>query len=383
MIIKARNILPTIVTLLIDLYLALYLGQVYNINFQNSTVRAAIMVIIAGATVFQIIFSYRRMLFSQIEKLFLYYALIVILELMVHGISAAELINELYFPLIFIGAYESYKNADKKCKNRIVLMQGIMTGILFLMFVYATFSLGKTNGLYLNSCYYLVFSLPFILMQKKKIVVYGGILICLFPAVITSKRGAFLAIIIATAFYMLGEMKRESMTRQKMGRIFIIGVAIAFGLYYLMNNYGTGILNRISSIGDDGGSGRLEIYAYMYSSIKQNSILQHIIGHGAYTSTTILGNAAHNDFLEVYWSYGIVGFISYLLLFIGIIRERKAIKMYCPELYPIYNGSIVIFIIISFISQIIFVPSYSSLLCMFWALCMARVSEQQFMEISR
>lgn len=377
MTIRSRNILPIVNILFIDMYLSLYIGQVYNMRFQNSTIRAAIVIFLFLTIIWNFLTTPKKAI-PHIEKAFLLYTIVVVAELFIHGISAADVINQLYFPVVFIAAYESYKKADRKCKSHIIQIQAVMTVILFMLFMYATFSLRRTNGLYLNTCYYFVLILPFVLCQNKKLFLYGGICICLLPVLMTNKRGAFLALALATIIYTYHEMKNKKMTSKMVRRVLTIGCVSIIGLYIMMNKFGEVMINRLVSIGEDGGSGRLEIYKVMLLNIRDNDIIEHIIGHGVYTSSASLSNlggAAHNDWLEVYWSYGLIGFFAYTYMTFAIISERKKIKRYCPALYPAYCGSIIVFIVVSFISQIIYVPSYSALLCNFWALCAACVSD--------
>ena len=191
----------------------------------------------------------------------------------------------------------------------------------------------------------------------------SGIILCVLPSIIVSKRTPLLAIIAACVFYLLISLKdHKHKWRMIISSLFVIGV-----VYYLSLNLQTDIVDRIRTMDEDGGSGRLDIFSAVWQGISNSSWVQWLFGHGVYQEyATDNDFSAHNDFLEIFWDYGFVGFLVYVFMIFSLFRNRVFIKKYKPELYCPYLASIVQFLVCSFSTNMLFAPSYIALFAIFW-----------------
>ena len=93
-----------------------------------------------------------------------------------------------------------------------------------------------------------------------------------------------------------------------------------------------------------------------------------IIGDGYYGVVNIIGGTAHNDFLEVFFDFGIIGFIVYLNIYINLFKKyyymRKSNYKYSSQ----YLVSIISFLVMSMFSHVIMIPTYMMFICLYWGL---------------
>ena len=106
--------------------------------------------------------------------------------------------------------------------------------------------------------------------------------------------------------------------------LYVIFTLVLLGVMFFsiaISDYG-GVVERILSIQDDEGSGRVEVWDITSRMIQQSEYISYIFGHGA---DSVLRNSpiflsAHNDFLEAWYDYGLVGFSLYIFALFSSIR---------------------------------------------------------------
>ena len=106
--------------------------------------------------------------------------------------------------------------------------------------------------------------------------------------------------------------------------IIMIAIAVLFViLIYVDKSMGNIISDRILNIQDDGGSGRDQVWRTTWSMISESNLEELLFGHGfnAVLKLSPLALSAHNDFLEMLFNYGIIGFVPYLLLHFQLIKQ--------------------------------------------------------------
>ena len=101
-------------------------------------------------------------------------------------------------------------------------------------------------------------------------------------------------------------------------------------------------LLAISKDVDSGGNGRTELASRALYSFFSSNVGDMIFGHGQGTVTRLLGMGAHNDFIEVLYEYGFIGFFLYLLFWISLIK-RVFTANKTAYVYPVYIINIIIF----------------------------------------
>ena len=206
----------------------------------------------------------------------------------------------------------------------------IVCFVLFFRYYHTNLSqIVQLTGL--NVVYYLTFMFPIVLMSENKKIVTLGIAINLFAALISAKRGALLAMVASLVIWMYTDL-RDQRNRKKIFKVLlyiVIAVVACFAVEIVVEKLDLDILRRMESLvngEDSSGSGRTEIWSMYWDYLKNDSLLNSIFGRG-YTATkrnpSLIGLGmgwAHNDFLQVFFDYGIVG----LLLFCSIVYKLFA-----------------------------------------------------------
>lgn len=152
-------------------------------------------------------------------------------------------------------------------------------------------------------------------------------------------------------------------------------IGIIAVMLYMNQKYQIDMISRLLAASDDGGSGRTDLIKGMIELLGKNNILGALIGHGSFTSSQYLGSSSHNDFLEMLWSYGLLGFIPYILIIISFCKNCKKLKDHRSYYYAPTLACIVEFLICSLVSQLVFVPTYVAFLLLFFALTESQINQ--------
>lgn len=235
----------------------------------------------------------------------------------------------------------------------------------------------------INSIYYIILLLPFILCINNYPVKIVGVVTITICAMISLKRTAVLAIVIALVTYIFVQYYVKV---EKLKRLIICFCALSFlGILliiiynYLLNTLDLDIWGRFRNIGRDGGSNRDIIFQYVWTEQKNSTFVEWLIGRGheGVFLCTQLGSSSHNDFLEVLFDYGLLGFLGYLIFIITlIVKCIEAIKK-DYNYASVFTASIVMFIIISMFSHLIIIPTYFLFLCMFWGIVLGDLEREK------
>lgn len=280
---------------------------------------------------------------------------------------------------VFWAVYSlTYKINDMQLMSKFAL---IMFVILIIGY-YASFKFFQEGALYLDvqqqliSSYFPLFLLPLVVCIDNKLVRIAAIVAVVVVLLTSLKRGGVVAFGIAIFFYYLIKSITTDVARFKVRNLlfFAIGLALAImGMDYLAQNSGLYIFERLSKLGEDEGSGRLEIYNNVIDMIRNSDFIGIILGHGfsAVGLDSLSHIGAHNDFLEVLYDYGIFGFILYLVLHIRLIKYSVRLVKTKSRFAAPMAMSYTLFLILSNVSQIIIHPFFLMLFSIVWASIMA------------
>lgn len=214
----------------------------------------------------------------------------------------------------------------------------------------------------INSIYYCVLLLPLCYMVDKKVVKYSMLFIAALLTIISGKRTALISIILCGFLPPLLE-KNDKRGRKKTGAmvmLMIVCIVLVYLSEYLSESINITIIERMQSLQEDGGSGRTTTYALVWEAFKNSNIVRQMIGHGynAVFLDRISISSAHNDFLEVLYDYGAIGFILYLSLLITFIREAFKLRTARCASFTAYTAAMLIYIALSGVSHLIIYPTY-------------------------
>jgi len=370
-----NNKVTILLIILLDLYLFLYAMDVYGVvmPFPTDKVRGIIIGIIF---LFTILDTLAYPFIDKLQLALIFYAFVIVIGLFLNGLfTINKAASDLFYPLIFFWAIRSFSNKSDHICLLVIRIQCVMLIVFFLLFIYGAYGLGLRNGMFLNSSYYIALLLPFALCIDNSSIKLLLVFLSFLPAVMSAKRGAFLVVVLGVVVYYMGNLKSIYLmaNKAKIKKTMYTLVVLIVLLIYIKPSFGIGILNKLMSSIEDGGSGRVDIYISMIKLLSDNSFFELMIGHGSFTSSSYIGFSSHNDFLEMLWSYGMFGFISYITIIIYIFKITHQLKIKGSCYYGPCCAALVAFIICSMISQLVFVPTYVAFLIVFFALCKSRV----------
>lgn len=240
--------------------------------------------------------------------------------------------------------------------------------LIMVYFYYKNWTIAnELDEAHLGTSYYVLFMLPIILLTPHKRIRYVALIITGAVLFSSFKRGGVIAFVLGIIAYLF---VNEVLIERKFTRLllFIIAViALLITLVVIDNAMGNIISTRILNIQEDGGSGRDLVWATTWDMINQSYLEQLLFGHG-YNATeklSPLGLSAHNDFLEMLFNYGVVGFVPYVILHIQLIKQIfDEIRKRNKEV-SIMAFTYTIFFSLSMISHIIVYP-WACLIVMSW-----------------
>ncbi len=227
----------------------------------------------------------------------------------------------------------------------------------------------------ISTAYYALFLLPFALMIKRKWLNYILIGFILLTIVLSSKRAGFISFLGAILIYVYFTMKVKSNFKTRLKYLLSFAFLCFIGLQLFFNFISTNdvhILERLANIGEDGGSGRDEVYAYTFGLLLESNIPALIFGHGfnSVVQFSELELSAHTDWLETPYDYGIIGLIVYIVFYFRLFKYYHILKWYHIVYAPIFLSTIFITVILSTFAHLIIYPTHFLFFCMYWGFVM-------------
>lgn len=274
----------------------------------------------------------------------------------VEGVS--PYINSLFwsaFPILILNS--TYYFVLHKGDSTWLKIIFLVITALFLLTYYSFYDVDNIlMNVHLGSSYYSLYMLPLVLVYPSKIgKICCTIIICL--AVFSSvKRGGVLALALAMLAYII---TNQMVSKQGKFKKIIIGFCVLTAFIAIFAYIGTmgdnNIFERFESIQEDNGSGRTDVWNEAWRLINDQGIFTYFVGNGF---NTVVHNSryalsAHNDYLEAWFDFGLVGMLLYiislLLLFKDILKCLKAKNEYAPAM-SILGVLIVVLTMISHIA---------------------------------
>ena len=363
-------------------------GMEYEWNLPSFLSRGSLilMVCIVYLGAFKILFA-KLDTISGLLVLFGFFSVVsTLINYETQKINIIDVINfQLLWVAVFFVAYTKTRKQLKESTVRIILCTFPLVFFIYI-FIFLKYMevFGQGN---VNLVYYILCFLPFVLCVKKNSIKMIFLLMISFSLLISMKRTAFLAFVIALfVSYIIDRHIMGKGRKRKLINTLVIFLTIITGIFmynYIVDVFNLDIILRLQQLSTDGwsGSGRDIIYRSVWHYQLNSTVGEWLIGRGyngvSNTSAAGLGNlfysssAAHNDFLEILYDYGIIGLSIYLLFFIKLIKHSiKLIKLKSDMAGP-FAASLVIFFILSMFSILILYPRYYLYLVLFWAMCFA------------
>lgn len=231
-----------------------------------------------------------------------------------------ELINALLFMILRPWAYENIMwsyNVDGTYTGLTasVSMASFSMAIIFFVALQNILYVNKTKSI----------------LEKKQSIIFNFVnyllaFVALFGIILTSKRGIFVATIIAFLLSIILD-KDIKIRRIKKRHIVAIGIGMVLaivGIVYLVetNDYVIAFISRFT--GNNITTGRNVFYENAIKAFSQGSVGTLFIGYGTGSAYLINKTGLHNVYLQILFDHGLMGLVLYGSFF--VINVKNAIK---------------------------------------------------------
>lgn len=247
-------------------------------------------------------------------------------EISNYTLTAANYLNNtwMYASPVFSFYWFAKKNLIDVKYIKILTYCGIVFSVAFFITVNneiadSSGNFGDTN----NASYIFLQLFPLLLFFKdNRKIQFSLLFLFLVAIIISSKRGAILIAVVCLFLFYKSSISLSSKRNKKsliVLSVLSLIVIVAFVFYELSNNY---YFNEkiLSLFIDKDTSGRDEYYSTLWSYYNiLFSDTEKFLGKGLYGTIAIIGNYAHNDWLEYLISFGIVGSGCYGLYFYSLV----------------------------------------------------------------
>ena len=212
-----------------------------------------------------------------------------------------------------------------------------------------------SDGAHLMSAYYALFMLPLVLLHPSKVVRFVSVVIVTIVIFSSIKRGGFIALVAGLLIYILSYRKVSDKSTQSFiyALAAIGGISILF--YFLATSEFGEVIERLSAVQDDEGSGRTEVWATTWKMIQQSDTLSYIIGHGnnAVLKDSPLYLSAHNDFLAAWSDYGFIALCLYIGFLLSLLKHSLHLICIKSPIAPSMVMLITFILVLTMISHVL------------------------------
>lgn len=175
-----------------------------------------------------------------------------------------------------------------------------------------------------NIGYYFVSLFPFLVFfRKKPILMYVLMGVMLFFIISAAKRGAILIGGFVIGFLFLQQLLSSANRQRFLTNLFLLlaGIVVLSAIAYTVFEESDYLQRRLMHTLKGDSSGRDTIYSSLfYAWVHADSIWNYLFGLGFLSSIKIAGNYAHNDWLEMLTSFGLVGVVILVGLQYAIVK---------------------------------------------------------------
>lgn len=255
--------------------------------------------------------------------------------------------------------------------SRVLKLVLLFTFASSTMYLYTVATQGLRGGLLINAVFYVLLCLPFVLSVSHALTRRIGFLTIVIIVASSNKRTAFIALIIALILFLIASKTQARFHRVRNHRTLSLLTGLALSTliahWFASTFLGVDVLEKFGRLGEDGGSGRAEIYMWVLERIYTSSGADLWFGRGINAVARDTGGvSAHNDFLEIAYDYGLIGFLLYLMVFVSLAGSQRQLTRRGSNFAGPWAASLGIFLVMSLFSHVIFVPTYVGLLGLFW-----------------
>lgn len=276
-----------------------------------------------------------------------------------------------YWAWVMIISY--YAALHLKTLKYYVVIVILLLPVLFYFFL-VSMRTGRDwegSSLALNPVFYLSFLMPVVLLLRSKILKIAGVLLMFAAVLISYKRSAMISLVTAIPVYFYARITLGNSAKHKrlipvlLGGAFLL-LLLVFSFYYISSVFDLDWTARLEGLTTDRGSGRLDRYLGYLGLMGSQSPYQWIMGNGYYATEYTPYGYAHNDIIEVLYSFGLVGLTLYLLFVGQLAKIFFEMKKTQYKHFDAFAVSLVIFFWGTMFSMLIIIPYWFLNLAFFW-----------------
>lgn len=269
------------------------------------------------------------------------------------SLSGYEYLKRIYMSLLPIYSIYLYTQTGAlKIKNLRIWI------VIFIFSAYGEYLIGVQNNLnYLmemgssrteftnNTGYLFLCLIPALyVFQEKPYYQYIGLAVLIFFTIASMKRGAILGVVIVATIFIFKGMKTASNTKK------ILFALLSCAVIFFVANYVKDMMTnsdyfmaRLNRTLEGDSSGRDKYYKDILNAfINETNLLYIMFGRGAYGSVSIIGNLAHNDWLEILIGQGLFGIGVFLYFAVCFYKSFNKLNRNSP-IYMMLLLSFIIF----------------------------------------
>lgn len=280
--------------------------------------------------------------------------------------TASNVINNiLWFSLMMVFYHYAYSYGIEK---KYIFVATVTILILLPIFIdLVNQNIVEDTIKTLNPVYYLLYLIPFALMNKTKLWRYLGITFIFSAILMSNKRTALLAFVMVLIFIMIrNHLEAEKSISNLLRNLMLLAVLVIV-IYFVANAVLASYSmidwrERLLTIGSTGGAGRTVRWEHFFRDVGQSNLLELLFGHG------FVYPYYHNDLFQVYYNCGIPGLVAYVGLCALLIREYAVMAKRRYKYATAFGASLIIFFFNSIVGQVIVVHTWMLEMGAFWGL---------------
>lgn len=192
----------------------------------------------------------------------------------------------------------------------------------------------------INSIYLVLSTFPFIFLIPNRELKIGFMILPLLAFLVSGKTTCIAASLISVCYFFYKNIK-NSRNRLTIFLLVITTIIVIIKFFSSFVDYEA----LLSGFNDDiysGGNGRLDIIHEVLERYSRKDFLTQVFGSGYSAVAIETPLSAHNDFLEVLYDYGIVGFTLFAVFWINLVKKRRNLSIN-TDIRLVYDISLIIY----------------------------------------
>lgn len=166
-----------------------------------------------------------------------------------------------------------------------------------------------------------------VFVREKPAKMFVFLIIITVFVLIGMKRGAILIALIAIPYFFIS-IKNSISPKVRKSIIFVFVLFVCFSIFFVRYQINTSdyFVSRIDQTKNMNASNRENMYPFLFNHFLNADIFEQVFGGGLDNTLTVIGDGAHNDWLEILIDHGIIGVIMFFLFWVNMYKDCKLSK---------------------------------------------------------